>query len=71
MSAADQDEVATSASKGVQTLYTELALHPEKGFGWGKGKENACTLSYNTEWLDRLPDRVWESAAAVGKAKRI
>lgn len=66
MSVADPDEVAASASKEVQTLYTELALHPEKDFGWGKGKENARTLGYDTEWLDGLPDRVWESAAAVG-----
>jgi SAM-dependent methyltransferase len=66
MSAADRDEVTASASEEVQTLYTELALYPEKDFGWGKGKENARTLDYDTEWLDRLPDRVWESAAAVG-----
>lgn len=30
MRATDPDEVAASASKEVQTLYTELALHPEK-----------------------------------------
>lgn len=53
-------------AKGICALYTDLALHPEKDFGWGKGKENARTLDYDTEWLERLPDRVWESAAAVG-----
>ena len=50
----------------VQALYTELALHPEKEFGWGKGKENARSLGYDEQWLNRLPAVVWESAAAVG-----
>ena len=50
----------------VRMLYTELAQHPEKEFGWGKGKENARRLGYPEEWLGRLPDIVWESAAAVG-----
>lgn len=50
----------------VQNLYTALALHPEQDFGWGKGKENARSLGYHKQWLDRLPDDVWESAAAVG-----
>jgi arsenite methyltransferase len=47
-------------------LYTDLALHPDKDFGWGKGKENARRLGYQPTWLERLPDAVWESAAAVG-----
>lgn len=50
----------------VRLLYTELAQHPEKDFGWGKGRENARELGYDVEWLKRLPDTVWESAAAVG-----
>ena len=50
----------------VRMLYTELAQHPEKDFNWGKGKENARRLGYPEEWLGRLPDIVWESAAAVG-----
>ena len=50
----------------IQSLYTELALQPGKDFGWGKGKDNARKLGYADEWLDRLPDVVWESAAAVG-----
>jgi arsenite methyltransferase len=41
-------------------------LHPEKDFGWGKGKENARALGYNHDWLERLPDAVWESSSAVG-----
>jgi arsenite methyltransferase len=50
----------------VRLLYTELAQHPEKDFGWGKGRENARALGYAGEWLDTLPDNVWASAAAVG-----
>jgi arsenite methyltransferase len=50
----------------IQSLYTELALQPDKDFGWGKGKDNARKLGYADEWLDRLPEVVWESAAAVG-----
>lgn len=50
----------------VQALYTELAEHPEKDFGWGKGKENAHALGYDERWLDQLPPPVWTSAAAVG-----
>jgi arsenite methyltransferase len=50
----------------VQALYTELALHPEKDFGWGKGQDNARSLGYCQQWLNRLPAVVWESAAAVG-----
>ncbi len=47
-------------------LYSRLADEPASEFGWGKGKENARTLGYREEWLSRLPDVVWESAAAVG-----
>ncbi|MHB1142373.1 MAG: methyltransferase domain-containing protein [Sulfuricaulis sp.] len=50
----------------VRQLYTDLAQHPEKDFGWGKGKENARLLGYEPAWLHTLPDEVWLSAAAVG-----
>src|SRR5260370_33393477 len=50
----------------IRALYSELALHPEKDFGWGKGKENARALGYNHNWLEGLPDAVWESSSAVG-----
>jgi len=50
----------------IRALYSELALHPEKDFGWGKGKENALALGYNHNWLEGLPDAVWESSSAVG-----
>lgn len=50
----------------VHSIYTELALHPEKDFGWGKGRENAKRLGYDPAWLEHLPGAVWESSAAVG-----
>lgn len=55
-----------SPEQQVRALYTELALHPEKEFGWGKGADNARALGYDPAWLSRLPAVVWESAAAVG-----
>lgn len=57
---------AGSPLEQVRRLYSELAQHPERDFGWGKGRENARALGYAREWLDLLPDSVWESAAAVG-----
>ena len=62
----DKDCSVENPLEQVRLLYTELAHNPEKEFGWGKGKENASTLGYADEWLNRLPDIVWESAAAVG-----
>lgn len=53
-------------SEQVRNLYTELALRPNQDFGWGKGKENANSLGYDRQWLERLPEEVWESSAAVG-----
>ena len=55
-----------SPTDGIRTLYTELAMHPEREFGWGKGKENARALGYDKRWPESLPDIAWESAAAVG-----
>jgi len=66
MNQCDNDRLAENPLEQVRLLYTELAQNPEKEFGWGKGKENARTLGYADEWLNRLRDIVWESAAAVG-----
>ena len=55
-----------SLEQQVRTLYTELALNWQRDFGWGKGKDNARALGYDPAWLERLPEVVWESAAAVG-----
>jgi len=52
--------------KQVRDLYTDLALHPEKEFGWGKGGNNARALGYGQAWMKQLPAAVWESSAAVG-----
>ncbi len=57
---------AGEACAQIRSLYTELALHPDKDFGWGKGKENARRLGYEAAWLERLPESVWECACAVG-----
>lgn len=57
---------AAAPIEGILALYTELALHPGKDFGWGKGRENARRLGYDARWLDAVPEAVWESAAAVG-----
>jgi len=62
----DNDCSDEDSLEQVRLLYTELAQYPEKDFGWGKGKENARHLGYAEAWLNRLPDIVWESAAAVG-----
>ena len=66
MNQCDSDCSAESTLEQVRLLYAELAHHPERDFGWGKGKENARMLGYSEEWLNGLPDIVWESAAAVG-----
>ena len=56
----------SSPCEEVRELYTDLALHPGKDFGWGKGKDNARSLGYDPDWPKRLPEEVWESSAAVG-----
>src|ERR1700730_3423578 len=55
-----------SLLEGIQLLYTDLALHPEKDFGWRKGKESARKLGCDARWVDNFPDSVWQSAAPVG-----
>jgi SAM-dependent methyltransferase len=66
MSACDGDCPPGNPREQVRQLYTELAQYPERDFGWGRGYENARSLGYAADWLERLPDCVWESAAAVG-----
>jgi SAM-dependent methyltransferase len=56
----------TSLQAQLIALYTKLANNPDSEFGWSKGKTNARQLGYSDSWLERLPDVVWESAAAVG-----
>lgn len=47
-------------------LYTELAQHPQKDFGWDKGLTNAKAHGYKQKWIDALPAQVWKYCAAVG-----
>lgn len=55
-----------SLVEGIRILYTDLALHPKKDFGWSTGKESARRLGYDARWLDNFPESVWQSAAPVG-----
>lgn len=66
MSETKCDVSSTNPCDQVRTLYTALAQQPERDFGWEKGKGNAQRLGYDPSWFTRLPDCVWESAAAVG-----
>ncbi len=63
---ADCDNRSTDLFEQIRALYNDLALHPEKDFGWNKGKENARHLGYDQCWLEHFSASVWESAAAVG-----
>lgn len=54
------------ATQGVIALYTQLALNPEKDFGWDKGLDNAKSHGYSDEWFDALPSHLWDYCAAVG-----
>ena len=47
-------------------LYSELVEDPAKDFGWEKGLKNAKAHGYKEEWIERLPDEVWDYCAAVG-----
>ena len=66
MSQCEQKGNEPSQKEQIRLLYTELALSPQKEFGWGKGVENARALGYCEDWLGKLPPAVWESCAAVG-----
>ena len=57
---------STCATQGIITLYTQLALHPEKDFGWEKGLSNAKAHGYKEAWFERLPSHLWDYCAAVG-----
>lgn len=47
-------------------LYTDLAINPDKEFGWDKGLQNAKNHNYKEEWIKLIPDEVWNYCAAVG-----
>jgi len=66
MSETCRNTCGESRDEQIRGLYTGLALHPEKDFGWSKGVDNARALGYDAAWLERLPLAVWKSSAAVG-----
>jgi len=50
----------------VVNLYTDLANNPHKDFGWDKGLQNALNHGYKPEWVEQIPDTIWDYCAAVG-----
>ena len=53
-------------NKQIIELYTDLAENPKKNFGWDKGLDNAKAHDYKSEWIEKIPSKVWEYCAAVG-----
>jgi hypothetical protein len=41
---ADYDKRSTDLFEQIRALYNDLALHPEKDFGWGRGKANSTEV---------------------------
>lgn len=54
------------SNQSIIDLYTDLAKHPEKDFGWDKGMQNAINHHYKNEWINTIPQQVWQYCAAVG-----
>lgn len=52
-------------------LYTELAENPNKDFGWDKGLDNAKAHGYKEEWINALPNEIWQYCAAVGNPFKV
>ena len=50
----------------VRDKYREVAAEPERSFHFHTGRSLAARLGYDTELVDRLPDRAVESFAGVG-----
>ena len=55
-----------STNNSIIDLYTDLASHPNKDFGWDKGLSNAVNHGYRDVWLEIIPASVWQYCAAVG-----
>ena len=55
-----------SKNQEIINLYTDLANHSDKDFGWEKGLQNALKHGYEKEWIDSIPETVWSYCAAVG-----
>ena len=50
-------------NKQIIELYTDLAENPKKNFGWDKGLDNAKAHDYKSEWIEKIPSKVWEYCA--------
>jgi len=50
----------------VRDKYREVAAEPERSFHFHTGRSLAARLGYDTEVVDRLPERAVESFAGVG-----
>jgi len=64
LSTCDKHGAEKSHLEQIQALYTGFAETPIKTSDGGR--ENARSLGHADDWLRRIPDVVWESAAAVG-----
>ena len=60
------NQAVCSGNNSIVELYTDLANNPEKDFGWDKGINNAINHHYKDEWLQAIPQQVWQYCAAVG-----
>ncbi len=63
----------SSSSVGVRILrdeirreYTDVALHPDRGYHFNTGRPAALNMGYLPEWLDLAPSEVLASFAGTG-----
>src|SRR5258708_39915586 len=52
--------------RAIQLEYAEVAEHPELGFHFHTGRKLARVLSYDTAWLDGIPESSIASFAGTG-----
>ncbi|MDH5571743.1 MAG: methyltransferase domain-containing protein [Gammaproteobacteria bacterium] len=55
-----------STRNSIIELYSQLASNPEMNFGWDKGLSNAISHGYHKEWIEVIPESIWQYCAAVG-----
>ena len=52
--------------KAIREEYSEVALHPERGFHFHTGRPLARMLGYREAWLEAIPESSIESFAGTG-----